>query len=340
MHRSGTSVAARALQLLGVSLGDTGALMPPGPDNKAGYYENRSIKELNDEVLAQLGGAWDQPPVLDPGWEDDAGLDPFRERAASILEHAFGPAAMRPAIIGWKDPRLALLLPFWRTVCPIDTTIVLVRDPEEVASSLHVRNRIDAPQAAVLWLRYLFAAAANDRGHLLIGHRAFFDDLSKTLETVARHLDLRAPAPEVEASVRDHLDVSLHHHVAAPADPPRAGANPLVALAATVWNGGRVDLRAVPDVVADAIARGWFRPPIDAELLTRARAQVVELRELVRRRSREAQAQKEAAARAAAEHAEQGEQAHPAAPAEQAVTEATGKPGTGAGDESRSGCHG
>ena len=326
MHRSGTSVAARALQLLGVSLGDTGALMPPGPDNKAGYYENRSIKELNDEVLAHLGGAWDQPPVLDPGWEEDANLDRFRSRAAHILDEAFGPAGSRAEMIGWKDPRLALLLPFWRTIAPIDTTIVLVRNPGEVAASLRARNRIGAPQAAMLWLRYLFAAAANDGGHLLIGHRAFFDDLAQTLAAVARHLDLPPPALEVEAAVRDHLDESLHHHVAPSHVVPSAGPapdadNPLVALASAVWDGGRVDLRVVPEVVAGALARGWFRPPIDAELLTRARAQVVELRELVRRRSREAQAQKEAAARAVAE---------------QPVTEAD----AGAGDETPSGCHG
>jgi hypothetical protein len=293
MHRSGTSVAARAVQLLGVSLGDDRALMAPGPDNKAGYYENRSIKEFNDELLAHLNGSWDQPPVLDPGWEASPDLDPYRARAAAILDEAFGPEPSRAALLGWKDPRLALLLPFWQSVIPIDTTIVLVRNPAEVAASLRARNRIEAPQAALLWLRYLFAAAVNDQGHLLIGHRGFFDDLHGTLASMARHLALPQPAPEVEAAVQGHLDASLHHHVA-----PDAGGepgNPIVALASAVWNEGRVDLGVLPEVVGHALARGWFRSPIDTELLTRARAQVVELRELVRRRSREAQAKKEVA---------------------------------------------
>ena len=46
MHRSGTSFTAKAIQLLGASLGGPEGLMAPGPDNPSGYWENRDIKEL------------------------------------------------------------------------------------------------------------------------------------------------------------------------------------------------------------------------------------------------------------------------------------------------------
>ena len=284
MHRSGTSVAARALQLLGVSLGAANRLMAPGPDNPAGYWENRDIKELNDELLARLGGAWDQPPVLDWGWEQDASLDPLRSRVSDVLDDAFGVPRSGPGVIGWKDPRLSLLLPFWRTVTPIATTVVMVRDPAEVAASLRARNGIQAPQAATLWLRYLFAATANDPGHLLVRDRDFFVDLPGTLAAVAAHLGLPPPGPDTAAAARQHLDPSLRHHVAATAD--TVDDNPLVALAAAVWNRGSVDLDAVPGIFAEAIRCGWLRPPIDGELLARARAQVVDLRDRIRRRRR------------------------------------------------------
>ena len=80
MHRSGTSFAARSLALLGVSFGDESQLMGPGPDNATGYWENRLLKELDDELLSELGGSWDQPPVLEPGW-DSPPLEPYRQRA-------------------------------------------------------------------------------------------------------------------------------------------------------------------------------------------------------------------------------------------------------------------
>ena len=95
MHRSGTSLLARVASLLGVDLGAPDVLMGPGPDNPAGYWENRAIKELDDELLAHLGGAWDQPPLLESGWPLDPGLDPFRERALEDLGPRPGPSVER-----------------------------------------------------------------------------------------------------------------------------------------------------------------------------------------------------------------------------------------------------
>jgi hypothetical protein len=282
MHRSGTSFIAGALRFLGVSLGDPARHLKPGPDNPLGYFEVASLVQLDDEVLAHLGGAWDQPPVLDPGWEHDAGLDPFRARAGGILDDTFGPAAARPAVIAWKDPRLSLLLPFWRTVTPVATTVVVVRDPVEVVGSLAARRyAVDAAQAASLWLRYVFSAVDNDPGHLLVRHNDIFDDLAGTLGRLTRHLGLQGPGPEAEDAVRAQLDPGLRHHDAAALASDLE--NPLLDLAREVWNDGQVDLCAVPPLVADLLARGWLRPPLDGELLARARADVVAARETLRK---------------------------------------------------------
>ncbi len=282
MHRSGTSFIAGALGLLGVALGAPERMLRPGPDNPKGYFEIQAITQLDDEVLAHLGGAWDQPPVLDPGWELASGLVPFRERAAAILEHSFGPVAGWPPIVGFKDPRCSLLLPFWRTVTPIATTVVVVRDPVEVVASLGRRGYpVGASQAASLWLRYLFAAVAADPGHLLVRHTDIFDDLPGTVARLAGHLALPAPDGEAEGAIRAHLDTDLRHHEANSAPPDLD--NPLLDLARAVWNDGGVDLDFAPALVIDLVSRGWFRPPIDGELLARARADVVAARETLRK---------------------------------------------------------
>jgi hypothetical protein len=286
MHRCGTSSVAGALRFLDVSLGDPDRMMRPGPDNPAGYFEVQAIMELDDEVLAHLGGAWDQPPVLEPGWEGNPSLDQFRARASHILDDMFGESDARSGLIAWKDPRLSLLLPFWRTVAPIATTIVMVRDPREVTASLAARRySVAAPQAASLWLRYVFAAAASDPGHLMLRYNDLFENLPGTLSTIARHLGLPAVNADVEVSVQGHLDPALRHHVAT--ESGHEPDNPLMELALAVWNGGDVNLKFVPPVVADGLARGWFRPPMDGELLARARADVVALRETLRQRNRQ-----------------------------------------------------
>jgi hypothetical protein len=284
MHRSGTSFAARALEALGVSFGDPQLLMQPGPDNPAGYWENRSIKELDDDLLTHLGGSWDSPPVLDPEWAADPGLEEFRVRAVEILDETFGPSASRPAMVGWKDPRLSLLLAFWRTVTPVTTTIVIVRDPIEVAASLEARNEMQPPQACLLWLRYLLAAIESDPTAMVLRHRAFFDDTADTLRAMAEHLSLAEPDDDAVREVQRHLDPSLHHHVAS--DEADEHENPIVSLAASVWNAGEVRTDVVPASIASAIARGWLRPPVDTLAFDRARARNVDLTELLRRRSR------------------------------------------------------
>jgi hypothetical protein len=282
MHRSGTSFVAGALGCLGVSLGRPDRMLKPGADNPKGYFEIKELQQLDDELLAELGGAWDQPPVLDPGWEHDAALAPFRERAAAILDDAFGPPGERAAVIAWKDPRLSLLLPFWRTVTPIASTIVVVRDPVEVAASLAQRGyAVGAVQAAGLWLRYVYAATAADPGHVLVRHTEIFDDLAGTIGRLAAHLGLPEPDAAAEAAVREHLDVGLRHHDARHASADLA--NPLLDLARAVWNGGEIELTSVSSPVADLLARGWFRPPVDGELLARARADVVRARETLRK---------------------------------------------------------
>jgi len=282
MHRSGTSVVAGALSLLGASLGDPTRMLKAGADNPKGYFEIQAVVQLDDELLAHLGGAWDQPPVLDPGWEHASGLAPFRARAGAILGESFGPEDERSGVIVWKDPRLSVLLPFWRTVTPVATTVLVVRDPVEVAASLAVRGySVGAVQAASLWLRYLYAAAAADPGHLLVRHADIFDDLPGTIGRLAAHVGLPAPDAAAEASVREHLDRELRHHDAASASPDLD--NPLLDLARAVWNGGAVDLGALPPAVSDLLARGWLRPPVDGELLARARADLVRARETLRK---------------------------------------------------------
>ena len=63
------SLVSRALNVLGLYLGPEEHLMRPSSDNPAGHWENRPIKQINDEILSILGGSWSAPPPLPPGWE-------------------------------------------------------------------------------------------------------------------------------------------------------------------------------------------------------------------------------------------------------------------------------
>ena len=83
----------------------------------------------------------------------------------------------------------------------------------------------------------------------------------------------------------------IHHHQH---EPEVRADDPLLEMAGAVWNGGDVDLGALPPELSDLIATGWLRPPIDGALLARSRARTVELREIIRarKRAREAKAER------------------------------------------------
>jgi hypothetical protein len=285
MHRSGTSLGARALEALGVWFGAPALLLEAGSDNQAGYWESRPLKELNEDLLAHLGGSWDSPPVLATGWEQDPSLDEFRAVARQQLAEVFGTAPTATAI-GWKDPRLSLLLAFWHSVTPIEAVVVLVRDPAEVAGSLSARNGIGPTQAHLLWLRYLLAITLGQVDHVVIDYQGFFDDLDGTLLRMAERLSLPAPTDVTREVVRAHFDPSLRHHDRPDPTEPVTSDEPVVALAEQVWNGGDIDVAALPGAMARAIAEGWLRPPVDTSMYDEARAQVVDLTELLRRRTR------------------------------------------------------
>ena len=105
-HRSGTSMLARLLHACGLELGPESELMPAQADNPDGFWENIRFVALNDEILNELGGAWDLPPERD--FQSDR-LDPLRTKAELLIQD-FSPSAHW----GWKDPRNSLTLPFWQ----------------------------------------------------------------------------------------------------------------------------------------------------------------------------------------------------------------------------------
>ena len=55
MHRSGTSAIAAALEALGLDVGDPDRLMDADAGNPAGYYEQKEIGDLNDELRRRAG---------------------------------------------------------------------------------------------------------------------------------------------------------------------------------------------------------------------------------------------------------------------------------------------
>lgn len=162
MHRSGTSAVAGWLHHAGLSLPDE--VLPPHPvDNPHGYFEPRSLVQLNNHLLK----------ILQLDWRSDGPLTAAAIHTASNAEQVEAIDAWlrkaraldRPLVL--KDPRLCRLLPLWlpalaRNAFSVQALLV-VRSGHAVADSLARRANhegiypaaiTDAAQSTLLWLRY------------------------------------------------------------------------------------------------------------------------------------------------------------------------------------------
>jgi hypothetical protein len=161
MHRSGTSAITQVLALAGASLPEN--VMAGDEHNAKGYFEPWKIAMFNDERLRAAGGAWDDvfafPYRPLPAKAERAWL----MRAEALFEEEYGD--VRHPLL--KDPRVTVLLPFWRKVLGdleiAPRCVIPVRHPLAVAGSLARRNGFPPEKSVLVWTAYMLAAEAYTR---------------------------------------------------------------------------------------------------------------------------------------------------------------------------------
>jgi hypothetical protein len=292
MHRSGTSLLARTLNLLGVSLGDPTALIPAGGSNIAGYWEPAEMTRVSDEVLARMGGSWDLPPVLSPGWEFDPILTEVLSRAQFVLGCLWS-HDRASQWFAYKDPRASMLLPFWSRVQQPDRCVMAVRDPRAVAASLAVRDGIDEEWSAYLWLRHVCAVTRFTDDVFVVDYSTFFADPEAVLDDLVQHLEM-SPTEKQRRAACDNVRPELRHH-----RPTWSPAGPLGVVAQDVYDGLQAGTMPPPQL-RDEYASGLFLSEGDRQV--RPALEVHQQLERVRRSVRRSREDGERWRRAVADH--------------------------------------
>ena len=211
MHRSGTSLVARLLNLRGLELGPAEGLLPAAQDNPSGFWEHKSFHEINDEILSRLGGRWDKPPQFAPGWEKASTLGPLYQRAREIIEKHFS----RLSCWGWKDPRNSLTIPFWRELLPDLTFVICVRHPLDVYKSLRRRDWFSRSRGTRLWTLYTLAALRHTQNspRIITHYESYFTGWEAELSRVAGFLQLPNQAAQpTPQQIQSFIDPHLWHH--------------------------------------------------------------------------------------------------------------------------------
>ena len=154
MHRSGTSMVARLLNLMGLYFGPEGSGLPPNRENPKGFWERGDVVALNDQLLAATESVWfDVHAFL----TREASWRPPQVIADALRTKVLDIDASRPWFV--KDPRLCLTLPYWLEHCERPLVVVCSRAPHAVVASLATRAEItgiefSVGEAVALWEAY------------------------------------------------------------------------------------------------------------------------------------------------------------------------------------------
>lgn len=213
MHRSGTSVLARMLNLLGVDLG-VDLIEAQAGVNEKGFWEHAEVVEINEALLSRLDSCWYDIRPLPESWWQGVELDDLKDRAGAFLATAFSSDL---SVI--KDPRLCRLLPFWQQVAETAgwaAVVVLAnRHPDEVAASLCKRDPLDESTARLLWLRYSHDAETYSRQlpRCLVDYQQLLNDWRTVAQTISDELEIQWPIDLhlAESVIDKEVDPGLRH---------------------------------------------------------------------------------------------------------------------------------
>ena len=217
MHRSGTSVTARLLECLGAV--NSTHLMPPAPgNNEKGFFEDLDISNFNElKFLPNLGASWHSLGIVDWSNLSNSARSKFALEALEILRKNY---SLSNPLSVLKEPRLAILLPFWLSVLRHagfnPKIICAVRDPASVARSLSKRDGFSITKAGMLyvtnWISIL--SCIQDLPVAFVQFDEVFSNPTRVLRVVADKLSVLLPADfdsRLHSFSSSFFDASLRH---------------------------------------------------------------------------------------------------------------------------------
>jgi len=211
MHRSGTSMITRLLNLCDVYLGEERDIMLESMENPEGYWENYKFVDINEKILSNLKGGWDLPPIIYPGWESLAEIKPFYSTAQTLIE-----SMGTHDHWGWKDPRNSLTIAFWKLLIPNLRVVICVRNPYEVAQSLARRGSSSIEFSANLWNTYYerLLESTTSEEYIITHYESFFYDSHAELHRLLSFLKIPEDKLDIETACNSINTARRHNRLA------------------------------------------------------------------------------------------------------------------------------
>jgi GT2 family glycosyltransferase/glycosyltransferase involved in cell wall biosynthesis len=185
MHRSGTSVVTRLINLMGAYFGPQSASTGANPENPKGFWERRDVRDENDALLWAAGADWWKVADFSLDRLPDDAVERFNTNVPEILRDL---EAHRPWVV--KEPRFCLLFPMWKHHVETPVCVLVHRSPVQVAHSLQHRNGFPLSFAIALWERYVRDALSASAGlpRIIVSYDEIMSDPPGQANRLLQHL--------------------------------------------------------------------------------------------------------------------------------------------------------
>lgn len=197
--RSGTSVLARAINIVGVDLGS--GFIRTNRTNPKGFFEDKKIVNTHKKISSRL-----KVRPFPKGFPYFKEIQPFRDELKEYIQEEFS----HKKIWGWKDPRNNEFLEMWKEILKEINTegnyLIIIRNPVDVIASYKRAYDRDENWARLQWqLRTLLALKqTNKEKRIIVEYDELFNNSLQSMRRVAKTLEL--PWPKNEANIKNELD--------------------------------------------------------------------------------------------------------------------------------------
>jgi hypothetical protein len=196
---------------------DLGAkLLDARVDNIKGFWESEAAFTIDEQLLADLERSWADVRELPDSWMDSDAADVALGRILRLAETEF----QQSLLWALKDPRLCRLAPLWikafRLLGIRVSVVMMVRDPQEVAESLYVRDGLDRGYSHLLWAQHVLEAEQASRGlpRVMVSFDELLNDWEACMTRVSSGLNIEWPKASIESrdAIASYLSADDRHH--------------------------------------------------------------------------------------------------------------------------------
>ncbi len=212
MHRSGTSVLTRVISLLGAELPKS--LLGKNESNLRGHWESEVLISDHDRLLTGLGSDWKDWRTLK--------IDALGKSKRARLKEGFDETVraefnLKADVCVIKEPRICRFAGLYIEALedlPAEVHSVLtLRNPLEIASSLEARDGLPLAEGLLLWLTHMLEAeaATRDKPRSFIAYEDILKDPVKATQALVKSLPFALPysANEVVGQIESYVTPSL-----------------------------------------------------------------------------------------------------------------------------------